>query len=96
MQQKTQTSLAIFMFILVLLGNTVIFSIVPALSVEGMLEVRGAYSAALGFTPTTQVLHAFQILFTYSAIATLCMLPWALRQGRDLTEVENAFHPAFR
>jgi len=82
MTSKTQTSLAIFMFILVLLGNTVIFSIVPALSVPDLLEVRGAFSAFFGFTPTGQTLHAFQILFCYSAIATLCMLPWAIRQGR--------------
>lgn len=82
MINRTQTSLAIFMFILVLLGNTVIFSIVPALSVEGMLDVRAKYSSFFGLEPTTQVLHAFQILFAYSAIATICMLPWAFRQGR--------------
>lgn len=82
MNQKKQTTIAIILFILVLLGNTVIFSIVPALSVENLLAVRGKFSGFFGFEPTTQVLHAFQILFLYSAIATACMLPWAIRQGK--------------
>jgi drug/metabolite transporter (DMT)-like permease len=54
------------MFIGVLLGNTIIFSIVPRLqSVE----------AGYGYNP-------FMILMCYSVIATLCMVPWALKQGR--------------
>lgn len=79
---KTQTSLAIFLFILVLFGNSVIFSIVPALSVPALVETRGQFSSMLGLTPSDQTLNAFQILFLYSAIATLCMVPWALKQGR--------------
>ncbi len=82
MNQKQQTTLAIFMFILVLLGNSVIFSIVPALSSADLAPVRATYAAALGFTPSSQVLSAFQILLCYSAIATLCMVPWAIGQGR--------------
>lgn len=65
--QKHQTSLAIFMFILVLLGNSVIFSIVPY--VTKLVEAGG-----LGY-------HAFQVLLVYSAVATACMLPWAVKQG---------------
>ncbi len=66
MNQKKETTLAIIMFIGVLLGNTIIFSIVPRLQ-----NVELGY----GYNP-------FQILMCYSAIATLCMLPWALRQGK--------------
>ena len=82
MDQKKQTTLAIFLFILVLLGNTVIFSIVPALSVPDLVAKRGEFSALFGFAATEQTLDAFQILFLYSVIATLCMLPWAFKQGR--------------
>lgn len=84
MNQKKQTTLAIFLFILVLLGNTVIFSIVPALSVPDLVAKRGEFSSLFGLTPTTQTLDAFQILFLYSVIATLCMLPWAFKQGKGL------------
>lgn len=82
MDTSKQTSLAIFMFILVLLGNSVVFAIVPALSVAELAPVRAQYAQALGFTPTEQILDPYQILLCYSAIATLCMLPWAIRQGR--------------
>lgn len=68
MQDKKQTTTAIVLFILVLLGNTVIFSIVPYLS-------KPVANGGLAY-------HPFQVLFVYSAIATLCMLPWALKQGR--------------
>ena len=68
MAQKNETGLAIFLFILVLLGNTIIFSIVPHLTSPVTL-------GGLGHNP-------FQILFCYSFIATLCMLPWAIKQGK--------------
>jgi drug/metabolite transporter (DMT)-like permease len=68
MDQKKQTTIAIIMFLSVLLGNSVIFSIVPY--VTKPLEAGG-----LGY-------HAFQVLLVYSAIATACMLPWAIKQGR--------------
>ena len=68
MDQKKQTTLAIFLFILVLLGNSVIFSIVPY--VTKPLEAGG-----LGY-------NAFQVLLVYSAIATLCFAPWAVKQGK--------------
>jgi drug/metabolite transporter (DMT)-like permease len=82
MDRKKQTTLAIFMFILVLLINSVIFSIVPALSSPDLAPIRATYSSMLGFAPSTQTLSAFQILFCYSVIATACMLPWAFKQGR--------------
>lgn len=66
MNQKRETIIAIIMFIGVLLGNTIIFSIVPRLQ-----------SAELGYG-----YNPFMILMSYSVIATLCMLPWALKQGR--------------
>ncbi len=66
MNQRRETTLAIIMFIGVLLGNTIIFSIVPRLQ---------SIDAGYGYNP-------FMILMCYSAIATLCMLPWALRQGK--------------
>lgn len=68
MNQKRQTTLAIFLFMLVLLGNSVIFSIVPYLT-------KSPDNGGLGY-------NAFQVLFLYSVIATACMLPWAIRQGR--------------
>lgn len=66
MNQKRETILAIIMFIGVLLGNTIIFSIVPRLQNA---------EAGFGYNP-------FMILMCYSVIATLCMVPWALKQGR--------------
>ncbi|MFZ4541454.1 MAG: DMT family transporter [Rickettsiales bacterium] len=66
MNQRRETTIAIIMFIGVLLGNTIIFSIVPRLQ-----------NAELGYG-----YNPFQILFCYSAIATLCMLPWAMKQGK--------------
>ncbi len=82
MNPQKQTNLAIFLFTLVLLGNSIIFSIVPALSVPALVETRGHFSSFLGFAATDQVLNSYQILLCYSAIATLCMLPWAFKQGK--------------
>ena len=62
---RRETTLAIFLFIAVLLGNVVIFTIVPRL-------IQPEYGHEL---------HAFQIMLCYSAIATICMLPWAIKQG---------------
>lgn len=84
MNPKQQTTIAIFLFILVLLGNSVIFSIVPALSVVDLLPVRAKFADLFGLTPTEQTLDPFQILLCYSVIATACMLPWALREGKAL------------
>ncbi|MFZ4124814.1 MAG: DMT family transporter [Rickettsiales bacterium] len=66
MNQKRETSIAIFLFLLVLLGNAVIFSIVPYISIP---------SYGFGY-------HGFMILMVYSIVALLCMTPWALKQGR--------------
>ncbi|MBN8544186.1 MAG: DMT family transporter [Alphaproteobacteria bacterium] len=66
MNQKRETSIAIFLFLLVLLGNSVIFSIVPYISIP---------SYGFGY-------HGFMILMVYSIVALLCMAPWALKQGR--------------
>lgn len=65
---RQQTIIATFLFVLVLLGNSVIFSIVPY--VTKPLEAGG-----LGY-------NAFQVLLLYSVIATACMLPWACKQGK--------------
>ncbi len=82
MDQKKQTTLAIFLFTLVLLGNSIIFSIVPVLTVPDLLGVRASFTQALGLVPSEQTLNPFQILMCYSAIATLLMTPWAVKQGR--------------
>jgi drug/metabolite transporter (DMT)-like permease len=65
MHTSRDTTIAILMFIGVLLGNVIIFSIVPKLT-----------QAEYGFG-----YHAFQIMLCYSAVATACMLPWAFKQG---------------
>jgi drug/metabolite transporter (DMT)-like permease len=90
MNQRRETTIAILMFIGVLLGNVIIFSIVPFLSAPDLMGLRIAAGQAIGLIPTEVgveftapvPIHAFQIMLCYSAIATLCMLPWALRQGR--------------
>jgi drug/metabolite transporter (DMT)-like permease len=61
----SQTVVACILFTLMLLSNAVIFTIVPYISIP---------SYGFGY-------HAFQIVFVYSVIATLCMLPWAFKQG---------------
>lgn len=65
MNQRRETTIAIILFTLVLLGNVVIFTIVPRL-----IQPEYGY----GY-------HAFQIMLCYSAIATLRMMPWAIKQG---------------
>lgn len=70
---SNQTMIASSLFITVLLGNAIIFSIVPYLS-----------QAEYGFG-----YHAFQIMLCYSAIACLCMLPWALKQGKKGLKPNN-------
>ena len=89
MNQRRETMIAIFMFMGVLLGNVIIFSIVPFLSAPDLMARRISAGQLLGFfggaggvvdaSPTP--IHAFQIMLCYSAIATLCMLPWAFKQG---------------
>lgn len=89
MNQRRDTTIAILMFIGVLLGNVIIFSIVPFLSAPDLMERRISAGQILGFfggtggivdaNPTP--IHAFQIMLCYSAIATICMLPWAFKQG---------------
>ena len=68
MNQRRETMIATLMFIGVLLGNVIIFTIVPYISIPEKTDGRMGY-------------HAFQIMLCYSAIATMCMLPWAYRQG---------------
>lgn len=63
---KRETTIAILLFTGVLLGNAIIFAIVPHLTIPD-------YGHGL---------HAFQIMLCYGAIATACMLPWAFKQGR--------------
>lgn len=82
MNQKRETTLAIFMFIGVLLGNTIIFSIVPFLS-------KPLAEGGFGH-------HPFQILLCYSAMALVCMLPWARKQGRAGLATTRWKHYALR
>ena len=89
MNQRRETTNAILMFMGVLLGNVIIFSIVPFLSAPDLMARRISAGQLLGFfggsgsmvdaSPTP--IHAFQIMLCYSAIATICMLPWAFKQG---------------
>lgn len=90
MNPRRETTLAIVMFMGVLLGNVIIFSIVPFLSAPDLVALRISAGQHLGFFWGTSALaevaapapiHAFQIMLCYSAIATLCMLPWAFKQG---------------
>jgi drug/metabolite transporter (DMT)-like permease len=85
MNQARETTIAILLFIGVLLGNVIIFSIVPFLSKTDLIDLRIAAGQHLGFfaegaaAPTP--IHAFQIMMCYCLIATACMLPWAFKQG---------------
>lgn len=87
MSQSRETTIAILMFMGVLLGNVIIFTIVPFLSAPDLAELRLSVGQALGLlsadatTETLVPIHAFQIMLCYSAIATACMLPWAFKQG---------------
>jgi drug/metabolite transporter (DMT)-like permease len=75
----------------VLLGNVIIFSIVPFLSAPDLVGLRvyagqmlgliNPQVAAVGEGVQPTPIHAFQIMLCYSAIATICMLPWAFKQG---------------
>lgn len=64
MTQKRETTIAIGLFLIVLLINSVIFSIVPYISIP---------SYGYGY-------HGFQILMVYSVIALGCFAPWAVKQ----------------
>lgn len=84
MNQARDTTIAILLFVGVLLGNVIIFSIVPFLSSEALIDLRISAGATLGLIEEGDALptiHAFQIMLCYSAIATACMLPWAFKQG---------------
>lgn len=96
MNQRRETTIAILMFIGVLLGNVVIFTIVPFLSAPDLVGLRVDAAHMLGFAnyqvpcltcaPSLGAyyptpIHAFQIMLCYSMIATACMLPWAFKQG---------------
>lgn len=65
--QKRETTLAILMFTGVMLGNAIIFAIIPYLT-----------QPAYGF-----MIHPFQIMLCLCGIALLCMVPWALKQGKS-------------
>lgn len=84
--QRRETTIAILLFIGVLLGNVIIFSIVPFLSAPDLMARRISAGQFFGFfadgaaaAPTP--IHAFQIMMCYSLVATVCMLPWAFKQG---------------
>lgn len=85
MNQARETTIAILLFVSVLLGNVIIFSIVPFLSAPDLADLRITAGQHLGFFaqegPAPTPIHAFQIMMCYSVIATACMLPWAFKQG---------------
>ena len=87
MNQSRETTIAILMFIGVLLGNVVIFTIVPFLSAPDLAGLRLSVAQGLGLlganasAESLVPIHAFQIMLCYSAVATACMLPWAFKQG---------------
>src|SRR6187399_2087403 len=64
--KKRETTLAILMFTGVMLGNAVIFAIIPMLT-----------QPSYGYH-----FHAFQIMLAMCGIALTCMLPWAFKQGK--------------
>jgi len=66
MNQKKEATRAIVMFTGVMLGNAIIFAIIPYLTQPGY-----------GFA-----IHPFQIMLAMCAVALGCMLPWAYKQGR--------------
>jgi len=80
MNQKRETTIAIILFILVLLGNSIIFSIVPYISIP---------SYGFGY-------NGFMILMLYSIIATLCMTPWAIKQGTSVLKTTRWKHYTLR
>jgi drug/metabolite transporter (DMT)-like permease len=86
--QKRETLVAIFLFILVILGNAVIFTIVPYLATSDMGQLFQGQTAVLklagfgeGELPAVQGVHPFQIMLFLVGVALVCMLPWAARQG---------------
>lgn len=83
--QARETTIAILLFVAVLLGNVIIFTIVPFLSAPDLSGLRFNAGSALGLlNDPAQIgapIHAFQIMMCYSLIATACMLPWAFKQG---------------
>ncbi len=84
MSHSRETTIAILMFTGVLLGNVAIFSIVPFLSSAALVDLRASFAGALGLGDGVSYvapLHAFQIMLCYGAVATACMIPWALGQG---------------
>lgn len=66
LNQKKEATRAIVMFTGVMLGNAVIFAIIPYLT-----------QAEYGFS-----VHPFQIMLSMCGVALLCMVPWARKQGR--------------
>lgn len=85
---RRETLTAIVLFLLVILGNAVIFTIVPYLTAPSMSDVFSPESPLLalagfgvGELPEAKGYHAFQIMLCYCLIASICMIPWALKQG---------------
>lgn len=86
--QKRETLVAIFLFILVILGNAVVFTIVPYLAAGDMSQLFNGHTATLklagyeeGELPAVHGIHAFQIMLFLVGVALVCMLPWAAKQG---------------
>ncbi len=66
LNQKREATIAILIFTAVMLGNAVIFAIIPYLTMP-----------SYGFS-----IHPFQIMLSMCAIGLICMLPWAKKHGR--------------
>ncbi len=65
-KDRRETLIAMALFIAVLFGSAVVFAIVPYLSIP---EYGFGY-------------NAFQIMFCFTAVALVLMLPWAVSQGK--------------
>lgn len=66
LNQKREATLAIIMFIGVMMGNAIIFAIIPYLT-------QPSYGLNI---------HPFQIMLCMCGVALICMLPWAMKQGK--------------
>lgn len=93
---RRETLVAIFLFLLVILGNAVIFTIVPYLTAGQMEDIfaeKSLFLSLIGYAPgelpQAQGYHAFQIMLCYCLIASICMIPWAVKQGLGGLKVQQ-------
>jgi drug/metabolite transporter (DMT)-like permease len=72
-KDRRETLVAIALFVAVLFGSAMVFSIVPYLSIP---EYGFGY-------------HAFQIMLCFTAVALILMLPWAFKQGKKRLQTKQ-------